>query len=374
MHKLRISFHRRHSGNLVATFLLLFFSGWALAQPGGAGELARAYAGLDQEQSGKEAKAAYRKTVNASWLTYQQRIAKPMSEWAKKEIAFPGGNTIFYPFSGPDLVTVVQLFPDAERYVLVAMQKARAPVDIRALADAERRAFNDKFNTEWRKFGTLGYFRTNDLDEDSRNKQVRIGITPILMAFAARLGYDVIEVSPIALSAETGDFEKIAGQEDGAWDSVRITLSKAGKKVNVDYVRMNLSDSAFKSRERARAWIERMAANPVLLKAASHLLQEPGFSVVRDAIVTAAPIVVQDETGLEFEQLGKIGEVSLYGGFTRSHKLFVHSTQHSLAVAYRNTRKVGELPFAFSYNKASNQRSMQIAKRKNLQQKAKPVA
>jgi hypothetical protein len=175
----------------------------------------------------------------------------------------------------------------------------------------------------------------------------------------------VIDVSPIAFNPNSGDFEKRAANGKGAWDSVRLTLSRSGKQVRVDYVRMNLSDLNLKAHEKQRIWIECMAAKPVLLKAASHLPQEPNFSVIRDAIVTATPLVVQDETGLEFEQLRKIGPVALYGGFVRPHHLFDRNAQRSLAVAYRKTDKIGPLPFAFSYNKSAEQRSMQIVRRKS---------
>jgi len=107
----------------VAALFLLLLSYPTLAQPRDIGELARVYAGLDGASADVPIKGdpgqAYRDTVNASWLAYQKRVAKPMTAWARTEVAFPGGNTVFYPFSGPDLVTVAHLFPNAERYVLV---------------------------------------------------------------------------------------------------------------------------------------------------------------------------------------------------------------------------------------------------------------
>lgn len=331
-------------------------------------QLAKAYAGVEEAKAtpALDPGRLYRVTADVSWKAYQRRLGRPMSEWAKAEIALPGGNTVFYPFSGPDLVTAAQLFPNADRYVLVAIQHARPPVDLAALVAEKRSAFYDKFSAEWQKFGVLGFFRTQDLDDDAGSRRARLGVTSILMGFAARLGFDVVDVSPIALSEASGDFEKIADGDKGAWSSVRLTLVREGRQVLVDYVRLDLSDFALKQHEPQRAWIERMAKNPVLLKAASHLPQEPSFSVIRDAIVANAPLVVQDETGIDYAELRRIGEVVLYGNFTRPYKLFDPSAQSSLAEAYRSAKSVRELPFSFSYLKSSGQRSLQIARRPAL--------
>jgi hypothetical protein len=350
---------------LFAALLSLALSVPALAAEG-SDPLAQAYAGLDgvADKAAWKPGKPYRNTVGGAWRTYQKRIGVPAAAWAKSEIGFAGGNTVFYPFSGPDLVTVMTLFPDADRYVLAAIQSARAPVDPAALDDERRAAFYAKFGTEWQRFGTLGYFRTIDLDEDAQDDVARIGVTPILMGFAARLGYEVTSAQPLAFDTTRGDYEPTTDTRQGAWGSVRLTLVKAGKIVTVDYVRIDLSNGYLKSREGRRAWIERMAGNPTLLKAASHLLQDAYFSILRDALVANAPLVVQDETGLEFRDLARVGAVKLYGSFKQVHGLFDKDRQKTLAAAYRDApNKIEPLPFAFSYLKGESQRSLQIARR-----------
>lgn len=355
----------------VLAALLLFSTLAPAGVVADADALAKAYAGLDEARAaprGSELDAGrlYRKTVGVAWQAYQKRLGVPMGQWAATEIGFPGGGTVFYPFSGPDFVTVAQLFPDADRYVLVAIQGARQPVDPRQLPAARRQAFYDKFVAEWQRFGVLGFFRTNDLDDDAQDKLSAIGVTPILMAFSSRLGYEVDGVTPIAFSQAEGDYVPIEPGDKVMWNSVRLHLARAGKTAVVDYVRLDLSDAYLKSHEPQRQWLERLARQPVLLKAASHLLQRPGFTVVREAIVAAAPLVVQDETGLDHDQLAKIGDVALYGRFVRPYKLFDRNSQQSLAAAYRSAARVGELPFSFSYIKSADQRSVQVARRRPL--------
>ena len=242
---------------------------------------------------------------------------------------------------------------------MVAMQAAGEPAVLSNMSSTRAQNFQAKFLREWMKFSRLAFFRTDDLNEDLRDKHAQIGVTTILITFALYMGYDVNDVYPIALDPQSGKFI----QTTGDWKSVRLVMSKGGKPVMLDYVSLDLSDSHLSQTEPMRAWLERESRNPVLLKAASHLLQETYFSVLRDILVANAKMVVQDETGLNYNYLSQIGPVALYGGFLYPHELFNRKKQESLAQAYKDSKNVKPLPFAFSYNKTTERRSVQIVRR-----------
>lgn len=318
------------------------------------------FAGLEAP-TGDAAYGAFQKRTLAAWERYERQIGQPLAGWAKREVGFAGGGTVFYPFSGPDFVTVARVYPNAERYVLVAMQQAGRLLVPENMKPAERRAFENRFGAAWEKFGRLGYFRTLDLDDDQRSGPKRVGTTTILMAFAARLGYQVTAVTPLVFNASQGEWEAQASADK--WRSVRLTLQREGKKATLDYLSLDLSDGGLQRSDAHYAWIKRISAHPALLKAASHLLQEPSFALMRDALVVNSPLLVQDETGLDYKDLAKVGGVRLYGRFRQTHPLFTSTTQRSLAAAYKAETSPGELPFAFSYLNSSAARSLQIARR-----------
>lgn len=303
-----------------------------------------------------------KKQADDAWAHYQKTIGQPLSSWAATEIAAKTAGTVFYPFSGPDFVTVAHAFPNADRYVMVAMQAAGAPVTLATMSPARAQGFQQKFLREWMKFSRLAFFRTDDLNEDQRDQFAPIGVTTILSTFALYSGYDVMEVYPIVFDEQSGDYVK---SETGPWRSVRLLLSKAGKPVTLDYVSLDLSDASLSKSEPIRKWLAREAHHPVLIKAASHLLQETYFSILRDILVANATMVVQDETGLNYTYLAEIGPVDLYGGFLYPHELFNRKKQESLAKAYRESKNVKPLPFAFSYNKTNERRNVQVVRRPN---------
>jgi hypothetical protein len=305
---------------------------------------------------------ALKTQADGAWDFYQKTIGQPLTNFAAAEIAPKAGGTVFYPFSGPDFVTLAHAFPSADRYVMVAMQTAGAPITLANMPAARAQGFQAKFMREWMKFSRLAFFRTDDLNEDQRDQFAPIGVTTILSTFALYSGFDVMDIYPIAYDEQSGDFVKSAA---GQWKSVRLLLSKAGKSVTLDYVSLDLSDASLSKNEPMRKWLAREAKNPVLIKAASHLLQETYFSVMRDILVANATMVVQDETGLNYTYLAEIGPVNLYGGFLYPHELFNRKKQESLAKAYRESTNVKPLPFAFSYNKTNERSNVQVVRRQN---------
>lgn len=323
--------------HLLKAALLCALAGlWpALGLAGEANDAARTIAGLRE--------------VSSHWNAYEVRIGKPLQKWARQEIGAPPAGAVFYPFSGPDLPTVVHLFPDAERYVLVSNEKAQAPP--RLDGNSGKEEYLAAMRKAWRFYGALGFFRTEDLEA------MGIGMTGPLMAFSSLLGFEIESIEPIQIDARGRDVAPAT-----SWDSVRLTLRKGGRLVFVDYIRMDLRDGWLRQVAQSRQWIDDMAWNPVVLKAASHLPQDPEFTILRDSILANAPVIVQDETGIDYGALAEGFGVRLYGKFTRANGSFGGNLQSSLAAAYRKS-PVKSLPFRFGYEKDAGS-ALQIAARR----------
>jgi hypothetical protein len=309
---------------------------------------------------------SYAQETSAYWSEYERGIGRAMRKWGCLELDRAEGATVFYPFSGPDLPSVYQLFPEAGRYVLVSMQKAEAPPRLENFSEEELENYLAAFRKAWKFFGALGFFRTEDLEAVEKGRGMRMGMTGPLMAFAVRLGFEIESVEPIRLDTGSNDVVPSKGNPAAAdrWDSTRLTLRKNGRRVIVDFVSMDLRDGWLVQLPGAHGWIDRMSENPTLLKAASHLPQDSDFSILRNSVVWNAPSVVQDETGIDYGALAKEFAVRLYGKFTRPNRSFNQELQRDLAAAYRSSWPAANaLPFRFGYEKHAGS-SMQVAIRK----------
>ena len=324
--------------------------------------IARVLAGMTpRAESDTPEMRQYGTRVNAAWTRYTTRIGAPMSKWAQSELKQPKGGTVFYPFSGPDLPTVYQFYPNADRYVLVAIQPATRPIDLNGLSTARRKEAVGILQTSWSKFGTLGFFRTDDLDENVHQEKIAVGPATVLAAFAARMGYTVDSIEPIHISAQTNEVE-VLPHDTPRWSSVRLSLSRAQRHIVVDYVRLDLSDSGLHASPEGERFIEAVSHSPTLLKAASHLPQDPKFLIIRQAMLQNAPTILQDETGLDYALLVQKFDVKLYGDYTRANKLFKKLNNPSLAQAYRDAKNVKPMPFKVGYEKDSGS-AVQVATR-----------
>ena len=306
--------------------------------------------------------ATYQKKVDAAWKRYESAVGLPLASWSSKEIGKLAYTGAFYPFSGPDFLTINRVYPDAMHYTLVSLQKAKRPLAIDRLSPKAKQKLEAKMGEAWEKFGKLGFFRTHDLDNDQADS-LSLGATSILLAFSARLGYIPLSVRPLSFSE--ADSQWIPADDDSSdWRSVRIALSKAGKVITLDYISLDLSDPYLMKSAALCQWIDERANAPVFLKAASHLLQKPSFSVLRQSLLKQSRMVVQDETGLNYDDLKTIGKTRLYGNFVKTHALFKSTRQSALANAYQTASPPPPpLPFAFSYLKGAGFCSMQIANR-----------
>jgi hypothetical protein len=335
-------------------------------------ETARILAGSAQIRPEDEAAALHARhgrRIDRSWKRWDAGFGQPLANWAKAELAMmsaesDGHATVFYPFSGPDFVTVHRLWPTAGRYVLVAGQNAGVLPDVARVKPKTLSAWLEALQREVARFSWNGYFRTSNLNDTEASDEGLRGVTAILLFFAVREGYSVLDVYPIRLAPSGLDIERLDPGRKRNWDSVRVVLREpvAGRQVLLDYLSLGLSDPQLASVVGAKTWIRAMSAHPTVLKAASHLLQTGQFEVLATALLERAPLVVQDETGLAWTRLRRAFQVQLFGRYTQPIGSFEAHAQDELAKAYRQARQVRALKIRFGYQKAAGS-CVQVAKR-----------
>ena len=98
-----------------------------------------------------------------------------------------------------------------------------------------------------------------------------------------------------------------------------------------------------------------------LLKAASYLLHEPGFSRCRDFLLKNSSAIVQDDSGIPYRDFSqKDWDVKLFGAYAGTNGIFAKYGQPDLLAAYRDTPSA-PLGFAFGYQWQSEKGTLMIA-------------
>lgn len=303
--------------------------------------------------------ATFAKEVTVNWARYSQKIADPMSQWALAELPVTS-DTVFYPFSGPDFVTVHQLFPAAQRYVMMAMQNAERPLDLANLAPELIEPSLSVLTSAWQHFGENGFYVTEYLEKYLYSTRAHIGASTFIVSFLALQGFEIERVVPLQVAAD-GSLQELS-PETPRWRSVRIQASKQGKPIVVDYLKIDLSNPGLQAAPQNLALIGTLTKNPVLFKAASHLPQNVGFNMIANQVLTHSPLIVQDETGLSYSTLIRAHQVALFGKFVTAHHAFP-SYHHDLAKAFAQRDDIKPLNFRFGYFKDGNY-ALMVAVRK----------
>lgn len=139
---------------------------------------------------------AYAAAVNDGWQAYVQTFGQPLRAWAVREVRQDiAARTVFYPFSGPDLPSVLAIYPQAAHYVMISDQYATRYFDPFALKDSEQALVVGELAESWARFGRLGFFLTRELNKGGARKRT-LSPAMILMAFAVRMGYEVRALRP----------------------------------------------------------------------------------------------------------------------------------------------------------------------------------
>ena len=303
--------------------------------------------------------AAFAKEVTANWTRYSQKIAEPMSRWSLAELPAIS-DTVFYPFSGPDFVTVHLLFPTAQRYVMMAMQNAERPLDLANIAPDLLEPSLGVLTSAWQHFGENGFYVTEYLEKYLYSTRANIGASTFIVSFLSLQGFEIERVVPIQVGAD-GTLQEMS-PDTPRWRSVRIQASKQGRPVIIDYLKIDLSNAGLQATPENLTLIGTLTTNPVLFKAASHLPQNVGFNVIANQVLAQSPLIVQDETGLSYSTLVKAHQVALFGKFVVAHHAFT-SYHTDLAKAFAQRDDIKPLNFRFGYFKDGNY-ALMVAARK----------
>jgi hypothetical protein len=146
------------------------------------------------------------------------------------------------------------------------------------------------------------------------------------------------------------------------WRSVRIQASRQGKPIIVDYLKIDLSNEGLQAAPQNLALISTLTTNPVLFKAASHLPQNVGFSMIANQVLGRSPLIVQDETGIKYTSLSQSYQIALFGKFVAAHHAFP-SYHVDLAKAFAQRDDIRPLNFRFGYFKDGNYALMVATKK-----------
>ncbi len=317
-------------------------------------------AGLQVDPSPDLARA--QKDTDAAWSSMRNTRLAAMADFAKKHFAPERADcgTLFYPFSGPDILNAISLFPACRQYVLFGLEPVGELPPIDRMNAEQKAAVLEDMHRAQQNMLRRNFFVTRYMSTDLNTPNLK-GVLPIMVAMLARMGYDVLDIVP-------GKLDGTAPPAPGTRTRsarVHFALHGGGPVQEIFYASFDASDEGLERHPEFLTFMHPVHPTLTLMKAASYLLHDKTFLRMRTLIAEKSPLIIQDDSGMPYAELLADGfTVELYGSYVGTIPVFNYRYQKDLAAAYQALPTRTNLPFAWSYAWKPSEESLQVARKK----------
>ena len=303
---------------------------------------------------------AYKAKLDGEWEALDADRLKAMRTWGATELADvrQRSSTVFYPFSGPDVLYADTFFPNSRILLMAGLEPVGTMPDLNTLmAQQKLGPYLDSISKSLFTILAASFFKTKDMKVDFNNQLVD-GLTPAMIVFMARAGYAITDIQYVSLNTDGG----VGPRSEAGKPGVQITYAD-GRQVL--YFSADISDGGLEHNPGFVKLMHKLAPGITYLKAASYLCYYSDFSTIRDAILADSAAIVEDDSGIPFKYFNPATwEVIPYGDYTGPIvPLFKDFKQPDLTAFYLKTPHA-QLPFGSGYKFHASVSSLLVVKRK----------
>lgn len=297
----------------------------------------------------------HRRQLDAAWSRTETELLVGARKFQADELngaAFQT-RTVFYPFSGPDTLTATLYFPHNPLYVMVALEPAgtlptaeqMTKKDLAGYLAAMRETTSDELGRS--------FFITRQMDKQFRG-QVTDGLLIPILQLLVRTGHTVLGFRYVRLNE--------AGQIVERTAEYKAPTRYGNKGLEIDfqtdadssfhklfYLSVNIADDRLRENTPFQMYLARLTGTVSMLKATSYMTHQPGFSMIREALLKNSWAILQDDSGLPYKAFDQAQwKVQLYGDYIKPYGSFGWLEQPDLRSAYQ-TLSPKPLPMHVGY-------------------------
>jgi hypothetical protein len=353
----------------VAVFaLLISFSQAFAAELPSVNDTARFLAGMKPSEGSPLARLTkeggwkhHARTLDAAWKRIEKRQLSKIRVWSKENV--PGmRKQMLYMFSGPDFLYANAFYPNAETYVLSALEPVGPIPNMARFSPGARSGALHELRGSMQTVLSYSFFITKHMKSELRSGNMR-GTLPVLFVFMARSGNTIDEVEYVFLNPDGLVVPKDAALK-GNSPGVRIAFtSKSGKAKTLYYFRTDLSNGGLK-KSGFREFSKGLGTADALVKSASYLLHSGNFTVARDFLLKQSEVLIQDPSGIPLRHIPKDAwEFHPFGRYLGPISIFKGRYQRDLKQLFSKNR-AKPVKFGIGYRWKLNETSVLLAIKK----------
>jgi hypothetical protein len=320
----------------------------------------------------------YRQAFDKSWNTKRVQLLDSLHNWAGRNLANERKNpnqSIFYPFSGADFVTIHTLYPDAKRYVLFGLEPEGSIPNLEQMQP--ERVMGNLYNVQTSMDDILQYsfFKTIDMSSDFRRTDFK-GTLPILLAFVSRTGNEVLNAYRIRIDNKGNVLhDSLAAlpqnSDDAAVTGYMIKFRRSGDSLaaapvqQLEYYSVNVHDPHLKRNPSFLAFLDQLAPTYTYVKSASYLMHKEFFSTIRQKVQEVSHTILQDDSGIPYRRYDPaIWDIQLFGSYMQPIPLFANYYQVDLQKQYNTPGVAKPIAFGIGYRFIKGTSNLLLARKK----------
>lgn len=291
--------------------------------------------------AGEKGDNLHKQEMDDLWEHYIKHNLNEVQKWQKQEIEeqYEIGCKVFYPFSGPDILHVMNFFPNCAKYYMFGLEAPGTNLKNFRLTKEELVNLRKGIYSIFQR----SFFVTREMWQDFSQKNYGV-ILPI-MVLLKRMGYTIIGLDNVYIN-NIGKITKVK-QSDNI-SGIRIkTINKDSLFIKeVYYFKTNLNNN--------NKVIPKFLYNQneiiTYLKAAQYTLFGYDFTNLRNAIISQSNFILQDDTGIPFMYFNNVDWIiELFGRYVGPYgESFKNYIQKDL-LDYNMLHPFKPLPFKLGY-------------------------
>ncbi len=314
----------------------------------------------------------YHTNFDKRWMAFDssrlENLKQFKTEVITKEVT--PQKTLFYPFSGPDILYAQTFFPEAEKYVMLGLEPVGSLPEFKENKKDSLGKYFSKINTSLHAILKFSFFRTVNMSSDLKNAEVD-GTLHLIFLFLKRTGNNLCSVKPITIDSLGNivyqnsfiGLKKIKTNTRG----IEIKFTDINNQTKtLYYFSLNAADGGLKTNKGFVAYLKNMGTVNTYLKGASYLMHKDYFSIIRNVILNQSQQVIQDDSGIAlhyFTENSPNWNYTFYGQYSRPIPMFSAFYQADLDSLYK-TQGSKQIGFGIGYNFRDKNSNFMIATKK----------
>ena len=305
----------------------------------------------------------HRQDMSKAWARYKKSNLLPMKSWSEENLSKTHQNkkTLRYPFSGPDILHALYMFPKTEHFILCGLEPVGSVPESSILKGENSEQALKEIRTILEESLRFSFFKTLDMRAELSNAFYK-GTLPIMCLFLSGSGYEIKKIEKLLLNRD-GTLTNL-GPKTIQSDAVQITAeNQSGNPIKISYFKTNIANG-FIDKSGFLKYLENLPQGISYVKAASYLMHKNYFSEIRNHILSSSSAVVQDDSGIPIRFFSNNQwNIKFFGKYTTPIDLFKEHYQPKMKEL--SEKESYKLSFGTGYKWRKGQSNLILANNTN---------